>query len=106
MEVEQFKEEVQKIIGNEIRFDGHFTKIVKNLPEERQKRILQWVHDCVAGIVVPEPCKNYRQTIAFIFKSNDNHLRGILTKEKGGYFLELFLDKHKYYDEKRRYLGL
>ena len=106
LEVQQFKEEVEKIVGNTIRFDGHFTKVVKNLPEERQQRILQWARDCAAGIIVPEPCKNYRHLIAFIFKSNDNRLRGILTKEKGSYFLELFLDNHKYYDEKRKYLGL
>ena len=44
--------------------------------------------------------------MAFIFKSNDNHIRGILIKEKNSYFIELFLDKHQYYDQKRGYLGL
>jgi len=50
--------------------------------------------------------KKFKQLISFIYKSNDNRIRGILTKEKNEYFIELFLDKHKYYDRKRKYLGL
>ena len=37
---------------------------------------------------------------------NDNKIRGILTKEKNAFFIELFLDKHKYYDGKRKYFGI
>ena len=106
MKAENFKKEVTAILGKEIEFDGHVNKIIENIPEERQKRILEWVGNCVRGIIIPEPCKNYRHLIAFIYKSSDNRISGILTKEKNVYFIELFLDKHKYYDQKRRYLGV
>ena len=106
MKVEDFKKEVTNILETEIKFDGHVDKIVDNVPEERQKSILEWIRNCQRGIIIPEPCKNYRYLIAFIYKSGDNRIRGILTKEKNAYFIELFLDKHKYYDQKRRYLGL
>lgn len=106
MQVEEFKREVERIVGSSIQFDGHVTTIVKNIPEEKQQQLLRWIQECKAGTTIPEPCKKFRQLIAFIYKSNDNMIRGILTKEKNAYFIELFLDKHKYYDRKRRYLGL
>lgn len=106
MQAEDFKIKVKEILGAEINFGGHVNQIINNIPEERQKSILRWVNDCQEGIIKPEPCRNFRNLISFIYKSNDNRIRGILTKEKNAYFIELFLDKHKYYDRKRRYLGL
>ena len=103
MLVEEFKAEVQKIVG-EISFDGHVKAVILNLSEDTQNILLDWIRDCKAGLVRPEPCRN--NLLAFIYKSNDNRTRGILTKEKNSYFIELFLDKHKYYDRKRKYLGL
>ncbi len=106
MRADEFKERVRGILNADISFDGHVAKVIENLPEDRQLQILGWVKECTAGTIRPEPCKNYRHLIAFIYKSNDNKIRGILTKEKNAYFIELFLDKHKYYDTKRKYLGL
>ena len=106
MSVDDFKAEVQRILGSDIHFDGHVTAIINNISEEKQKIILGWISACKAGTAIPEPCKNFRHLMAFIYKSNDNQIRGILTKEKNAYFMELFIDKHKYYDRKRAYLGL
>ena len=106
MKVEEFKEIVKEILGTEIKFEGHVTLVINNISEEKQKIILKWIKECNEGISRPEPCKKFRHLMAFIYKSNDNKIRGILTKEKNAYFIELFLDKHKYYDRKRRYLGL
>ncbi|HLC91238.1 MAG TPA: hypothetical protein VJI15_05735 [Candidatus Nanoarchaeia archaeon] len=106
MQIEVFKEEVQRILEADIKFDGHVTTIISSLTEDKLKNILEWIKECKAGIIRPEPCKNYRDFISFIYKSNDNRIRGILTKQKNAYFVELFLDKHKYYDRKRKYLGI
>lgn len=106
MKVEEFKESVKKIFNTEINFDGHIDRVINNITEAKQKIILNWIKECSSGIQRPEPCKNFKNLIAFIYKSNDNKIRGILTKEKNSYFVELFLDKHKYYDHKRKYLGL
>lgn len=106
MESQEFKTKVEEILGNSVSFDGHFNKIIPNLSSERINSIFVWIRDCRDGQERPEPCKNHRDQIAFIYKSSDNMLRGILTKQKNDYFIELFLDKHKYYDEKRKYLGI
>lgn len=106
MRAEDFKKEVVRILGKEIQFDGHVGLVVGGISEARQKSILCWILQSRNGEIKPEPCKNFKSLISFIYKSNDNRVRGILTKEKNAYFVELFLDKHKYYDRKRKYLGI
>jgi len=106
LKVKEFKNDVKKIVGAEIRFDGHVNLVINNIPEEKQKSILMWINECKLGKTKPEPCKKFKNLISFIYKSNDNRIRGILTKEKNSYFIELFLGKHKYYDRKKRYLGI
>lgn len=102
----QFKVEVNSILDKEIRFEVHAKNIITNITDTKRKSIINWVIKCKKGTIIPEPCKNKKECMAFIFKSNDNRIRGILTKEANAYFIELFLDKHKYYDRKRRYLGI
>ncbi len=106
MNAEEFKVEVQKILGSQIRFDGHVESVIESVLEQRQNSILEWIRECSKENVIPEPCKNFKNVISFIYKSNDNRVRVLLTKEKNSYFIELFVDKHKYYDRKRKYLGL
>ncbi len=106
MKTKEFKEKVKEVLNADINFDGHVDIVINNITEKKQKIILNWIKECYVGIQRPEPCKNLRNLIAFIYKSSDDNTRGILTKEKNSYFIELFLDKHKYYDRKRRYLGI
>ncbi len=106
MKAEEFKAKVREILCADITFDGHVDLVIDNILENRQNLILGWIIQCKEGTNKPEPCKQFRNLIAFVYKSNDNKIRGILTKEKNAFFIELFLDKHKYYDRKRRYLGL
>ena len=106
MEAKEFKGKVKEIVNAEINFDGHVDMVINNITEAKQKIILKWVKECYLGVQRPEPCKNFRKLMAFIYKSNDNKIRGILTKEKNAFFIELFLDKHKYYDGKRKYFGI
>ena len=106
MKVEEFKKEVKEIVQSNIKFDGHISLVINNITGDKQKIILEWIKNCKLGKTKPEPCKKFKNLIAFIYKSNDNRVRGILTKEKNSYFIELFLDKHKYYDRKKKYLGI
>lgn len=106
MRVDEFKEKVKALLGNNLKFDGHVEKVIDSINEQKQNQILDWANDCKVGNERPEPCKNIPNTICFIYKSNDNKIRGLLTKEKNSYFIELFIDNHKYYDRKRKYLGL
>jgi len=103
---EEFKEKIKTILDSDIKFDGHVNLVINNITEEKQILILKWIQECKQGTNIPEPCKKFKNLMSFIYKSNDNKIRGILTKEKNSYFIELFLDKHKYYDRKRRYLGI
>ena len=106
MKASEFKEKINLIFERSLKFDGHIEKVIENIDEDRQIQIILWVENCKKGIERPEPCKRFNNLICFIYKSRDNKIRGILTKEKNSYFIELFIDKHKYYDQKRRYLGL
>ncbi len=106
MKAKEFKEAVIRILNQDIKFEGHVEKVAESITEHRQEKILDWIKECKEGIQRPEPCTNFRNLISFIYKSNDNRIRCILTKEKESYFIELFIDKHKYYDRKRKYLGL
>jgi hypothetical protein len=100
-----FRVEVARILKTDIKFDGHVDLVIENLEEERQRAILEWVDASYHGREIATPCRN-KALLCFIYKSSDNRIRGILTKEKNSYFIELFLDKHKYYDRKRKFLGL
>lgn len=106
MKPDEFKEKAREILNCEIVFDGHIKKVLDGISEKRQNKILDWLKECRDGGQAPEPCKNFKKLVSFIYKSNDNRIRGILTKEKNSFFIELFLDKHKYYDRKRKYLGI
>jgi len=103
---DDFKEKVKAHLGEDIKFDGHVDLVIISIGEEKQQNILKWTQECKEGMQIAHPCKRFSNLLSFIYKSNDNNIRGILTKEKNSYFIELFLDKHKYYDRKRRYLGL
>ena len=106
MKPKEFKETIIRILNQDIKFDGHVEKVAESITEHRQEKILEWIKECKEGMQRPEPCRNFRNLISFIYKSNDNRIRCILIKEKESYFIELFIDKHKYYDRKRKYLGL
>ena len=80
METEEFKEKVRNILGENIKFDGHVSLIIDNLTGNKQRLILEWINNCKLGKIKPEPCKNFKSLISFIYKSNDNRIRGILTK--------------------------
>ena len=100
-------EEARKIIKevlNDVKFEGHFNKCFDNLKETQQKELIKWVEDCRDHKVNIIQSKKDRNLIGFVKKFGSN-LRIILTKEKEGYFLALFLDKHKYYQFEMLKLG-
>ena len=100
-------EEARKIIKeilNDVRFGGHFDKCFDNLKETQQKELINWVEDCRDHKINLIQSKKDRNLIGFVKKFGSN-LRVILTKEKEGYFLALFLDKHKYYEFEMLKLG-
>lgn len=106
MKAEEFKQEVLEILETEIEFDKHVDLVINHTTAERQNSIIEWVKRCSTREEKPEFSKAYKDVMGFIYKSNDNKIRGILTREKNAYFIALFLGNHKYYERKRRELGL
>ena len=106
MEYKEFIKIIKRILNENIKFEGHINKIINSITDKKAKSIISWIKKCRDNKEKYEPCKNHFELIAFIYKSNDNEIRGILSKKKNNYFIELFLDKHKYYDRKRKYLGI
>lgn len=93
-----------EILGANVRFEGHFNKCFDNLKETQQNELVKWVKNCQEHKVTPILSKKDRNMIGFVKRVGSN-LRVILTKEKQGYFLALFLDKHKYYEDEMLKLG-
>jgi len=98
------REKIRVILGDDIRFDGHFDKCFCNMKEGQKNEFLKWIIKCDSGLIGPIQSKKDKETIGFVKKIGSN-LRAILTKRKQGYFLSLFLDKHKYYDAEMERVG-
>lgn len=104
MQIEKFKEEVRQIIGNQVLFDGHFDKCYENLKNSQKNELLIWVKDCLNKNINPIISKRDKEIIGFVKRFGSN-IRSILTKRKEGYFISIFLDKHKYYETEMEKLG-
>jgi len=91
------KEKILAILGQELKFDGHFDRCFENLKETQQEELILWIKDCKERKTSVIQSKLNREIIGFVKRFGSN-LRAILTKRKEGYFLALFLDLHKYYE--------
>jgi len=95
---------IKKTLESNVRFEGHFNKCFDNLKKTQQEELINWIRDCKAYKVSPIQSKKDRSLIGFVRRFGRN-LRAVLTKEKEGYFMALFLDKHKYYENEMLKLG-
>jgi Holliday junction resolvase len=102
----QAKKRIQEILGDQITFEGHFDKVFDGLKETRQVSLIKWVKACQEGKSIPVSSDKIEHLLGFVLKFRDTNFRAILTKKKNKYFIALFLDKHKYYENQRRKLGL
>lgn len=102
---EEAKRKIEEILGK-IRFEGHFSQVFDNLKDKRQQQLIDWIKECREGIVNPISSDRIKDLLGFILRFRDTNFRAILTKKKNEYFIALFLDKHKYYENERRKLGV
>ncbi|MBS3098352.1 hypothetical protein J4209_06170 [Candidatus Woesearchaeota archaeon] len=100
------KKAIRAILGDHISFEGHFDMVFGSLKESRQKQIITWVKKCKDGKHIALSSDRIKDLLGFILRFRDNNFRAILTKKKNEYFIALFLDKHKYYENERRKLGI
>lgn len=103
MQCEEAKKIIEEILGF-VKYEGHFDKCFDGLKGTQQKELIDWIKNCRDYKINPIQSKKDRNLIGFVKKFGSN-IRTILTKEKDGYFLELFLDKHKYYESEMSKLG-
>lgn len=96
---------IKNILGN-INFEGHFDSVFDSLKENRQNQIIEWVKECKEGKHIALSSDKIKELLGFILRFRDTNLRAILTKKRNEYFIALFLDKHKYYENERRKLGI
>ena len=104
MQTDEARILIKQILESDVKFDGHFDKCFDNLKGTQQEEIISWVKACKELKNNPIQSKTNREIIGFVKRIGSN-LRAILTKEKKGYFIELFLDKHKYYEAEMKKLG-
>jgi len=99
------RQNIEEALNGQIKFEGHFNKVFDDLKKSRQEQLIQWVKDCKSGNVAPISSDKIQNLLGFVLKFRDTNFRVILTKKKNEYFIALFLDKHKYYENQRRKLG-
>ena len=104
MQTNEAKAVIRKILESDVKFDGHFDKCFTNLKGTQQEEFIEWVKACKELKTNLIQSKTNREIIGFVKRIGSN-LGAILTKEKKGYFIELFLDKHKYYETEMKKLG-
>lgn len=104
MQHDEARKLIIHILETDVKFDGHFDKCFDNLKETQQQELIGWVTACKEKKVNPIQSKKHTEIIGFVKRIGSN-IRTILTKEKEGYFIELFLDKHKYYESEMEKLG-
>lgn len=98
------REIIIKLLETNVKFEGHFNKCFDQLKETQQNDLIRWIKDCKEYKTTPIQSKKDRRLIGFVKRIGSN-LRTILTKEKEGYFIVIFLDKHKYYETEMEKLG-
>lgn len=106
MDPELAKSRIIEILGNEIKFEGHFNKIVLDMKDNLINSVFKWVQDCKDDRAYFKQSKKFPDLLIFIFRPNDTRYRAILTKKKNAYFFVFFLDKHKYYERELQELGI
>ncbi|MBI4140527.1 hypothetical protein HY485_01675 [Candidatus Woesearchaeota archaeon] len=104
MHPDEAKTLITKILASDVSFEGHFNKCFENLKDTQQQELIDWIKDCKERKINPIQSKTNKDIIGFIKRIGSN-IRTILTKQKEGYFLVLFLDKHKYYETQMIELG-
>ncbi len=100
------KANIREILGENITFGKHFNGVFDNLKESRQKEMIAWVKECKEGNSIAISSDKIKGLLAFVLRFRNTNFRAILTKKKNGYFIALFLDKHKYYENERNKLGV
>ena len=104
MHHDEAREQITALLACDVRFEGHFDKCFSNLKPSQQEEIVEWVVCCRDKKASPIQSKNDRELIGFVKRIGSN-VRALLTKKKNGYFIVLFLDKHKYYEEAMQKFG-
>lgn len=101
---DEARKKIIEALEQDIKFDGHFNKCFDNIKETQQNELIFWVKECKGNNIGPIQSKKDRSMIGFVNRFGSN-LRAILTKRKKGYYIALFLDKHKYYESEMESLG-
>jgi len=103
---EEARAQIEEILEMKISFEGHFNIVFDNLKQTRQEQLIEWVKECKQGKTNPLSSDKVKELLGFVLRFRDTNFRAILTKKKNEYFIALFLDKHKYYENQRRRLGI
>lgn len=103
---DEARQKIIEILGAQISFEGHFNLVWDNLKAARQNDLIEWVKDCKEAKVPPIASAKIKGLLGFIMRFRETNFRVILTKKKNEYFIALYLDKHKYYENERDKLGI
>lgn len=104
MHVEELKQELKALLGEQIIFNKEFdfyAKEIKNL----SINLLDWCQKIIEKEVKPASAKKLVDGLVFIKKIGGSN-RCFIIKIKNGEFREIHLADHDYYNKKMKELGL
>lgn len=102
MNVEELKQQLKALFGEQIMFNKDFdlyASTIKNL----DVNLITWCKKVKEDDIKAEPSPKMRNTLLFIKKIGSSN-RCIILKIKNGIFTEIHLGNHEYYDKLRKIL--
>jgi len=106
MEMIKAKQLLREILGDNIKINKTFDERFSNLKESMQEEFINWCIECKEGRALGSvpPKKGYRDLYVF-FRKIGNNVRAVIIKKQNNGFIEVILENHDTYDEKRQELG-
>lgn len=102
----EIKQKLEKLFGKQIKFNKTFEEHYLKLKEGMKEDFYKWCIDCKNGEAMGSvPTKKEFKDLFVFFRKIGNSVRAILIKEQNSNFIELILDNHLAYDNKRKQLG-
>ncbi|MBI3032304.1 hypothetical protein HYY69_02415 [Candidatus Woesearchaeota archaeon] len=104
MNVENLKQKLKELFGEQVVFNKDFDRYaetIKNIDEN----LMIWCQRLKNGEIKPEFGSIFSDYVIFIKKIGSSN-RCIIIKIKNGEFKEVHLGDHAYYDKLRKQLGI
>ena len=106
MEGKEARQKLVEIFGEQIVFNKEFDDYILKLKPGMVNDFIEWCKRCKENKELGSvPTKKELKNLYVFFRKIASDVRAVLIKEQNKEFIEIILDGHKAYDDKRVELG-